>query len=77
MNFEEEINDIIELSRSNCGVLNDYTTEQLQVLIQSIFQRIQTILTQKKQVINWVENNQIYDPDLELIEDMNNTEEIL
>lgn len=49
MNFEEEVNDIIELSRSNCGVLNDYTTEQLQALMQSVYQRIQAVLKEKKQ----------------------------
>ena len=26
MTFKDEINDIIELDRTNCGVLNDYTT---------------------------------------------------
>lgn len=71
MNFVEEINDLIELSRNNCGVLNDYTTEQLQVLMQSIFQRIGTILQQKKQVIGWTENTEIYDPELQQIEQNN------
>ena len=73
-NFTEEINDIIELSRNNCGVLNDYTTLQIQGLTLSIFQRIQTIITEKKQVIGWVENTQIYDPELEQIEENNNQE---
>lgn len=76
MNFEEEI-DIIELSRNNCGVLNDYTTEQLQVLVQSIYQRIETIFREKKQIIGWVENNQIYDEQLNQIDEMNSTEELL
>jgi len=71
MNFVEEINDLIELSRNNCGVLNDYTTEQLQVLMQSIFQRIGAILEQKKQVIGWTQNTEIYDPELQQIEQNN------
>ena len=72
MNFEEEINDIIELNRNNCGVLNDYTTEQLQVLMQSIKQRIETILKEKKQVIGWIENVELNDPELQQIEENNN-----
>lgn len=71
MNFEEEINDIIELSRNNCGVVNDYTTEQLQVLIQSIKQRIETILKEKKQAIGWIENVELNDPELQQIEENN------
>lgn len=75
MIFEEEINDIIELNRNNCGVLNDYTTEQLQVLLQSLIQRIDSIIKQKKQVIGWQENVQMYDPDLQAIEENNNVQE--
>ena len=71
MNFEEEINDIIELSRNNCGVLNDYTTEQLQVLMQGIKQRIETILKEKKQAIGWIENVELDDPELQQIEENN------
>lgn len=72
MNFKEVVNDIIELSRNNCGVLNDYTTEQLQVLIQSIKQRIETILKEKKQVIGWIENVELNDPELQQIEENSN-----
>lgn len=72
MNFEEEINDIIELSRNNCGVLNDYTTEQLQVLMQGIKQRIENILKEKKQAIGWIENVELNDPELQQIEENNN-----
>jgi len=61
MSFEEEMNDIIELNRNNCGVLNDYTTEQLQVLLQSLVQRINVVIEQKKQIIGWNENVEIYD----------------
>ena len=77
MNFQDETDDIFEVTRNNTAVLNDYTTEQIQSLMLSIIQRIQAIITEKKQVIGWVENNQIYDPELELIEEMNNTEEML
>lgn len=75
MKFEKEINDIIELSRNNCGVLNDYTTEQLQVLIQSIKQRIETILKEKKQAIGWMENVELNDPELQQIDKISNLEE--
>lgn len=74
MKFEEEINDIIELSRNNCGVLNDYTTEQLQVLMQGIKQRIETILKEKKQAIGWIENVELDDPELQQIEENNEQE---
>lgn len=51
LNFKEDIGDIIELNRNNCGVLNDYTEEQLQYLIQSITYRLQEILQQKLQIL--------------------------
>lgn len=51
MNFKEEINDIIELSRNNCGVLNDYTTEQLQQLLQSVIKRTLEVIYQKDQTL--------------------------
>ena len=45
--FQESITDITKVDRSNCAVLNDYTTEQLQVLIASLAQRIQEIINVK------------------------------
>lgn len=50
-NFVEKIEDIIELDRNNCGVLNDYTTEQLQVLLQAVGQRTMNVISQKMQSI--------------------------
>lgn len=47
--FVEKIEDIIELDRNNCGVLNDYTTEQLQVLLQAVGQRTMNVINQKMQ----------------------------
>lgn len=55
INFEE-IDDIIELSRNNTAVLNDYTKEQLGVLIQSIYNRIAVVLNQKMQLVNINQN---------------------
>lgn len=57
INFEEQIENTIELNTSNCGVLNNYTTEQLKVLIQSIAQRIEAITKEKVQKIGWQEIN--------------------
>lgn len=52
MNFTNNIGEIIELKRNvNCGVLNDYTTEQLQYLMQSIVDRLNVLLAQKLQMI--------------------------
>lgn len=60
MIFQDKIDNVIELSRSNCGVLNDYTTEQLQGLLQSIQQRIQTLFLQKiEQIIVQETENEI------------------
>lgn len=47
MNFVDEIQDMLQLSRTNCGILNDYTTEQLQPLVQAITQRIMQVVTEK------------------------------
>lgn len=69
--FKENSEDIIKLSRNNCGVLNDYTTEQLQALMQGIKQRIEAILKEKKQAIGWVENVELNDPELQQIEENN------
>lgn len=77
MKFEEKINNIIELSRNNCGVFNDYTTEQLQALIQSIKQRIETIVKEKKQAIGWIENVELNDPELQQIEENNKVGNIM
>lgn len=60
MKFQDDIGKIIEVNRNNCGVLNDYTTEQLQVLIQSLQARIQTLFTQKvEQIILQEATNQL------------------
>ena len=55
INFEEE-DDIIELSRNNTAVLNDYTKEQLEILIENIYNRIVVVLNQKVQLINSNQN---------------------
>lgn len=62
MNFEEEL-DIIELSRSNCGVLNDYTTEQLQQIIQAVGERTLQVIYNKLQLVG---ANNIFNNMLEL-----------
>lgn len=49
--FQEEIEDILEVDRTNCAVLNDYPTDQVQLLLQSIMERIQTVLEEKKQLV--------------------------
>lgn len=53
MIFEEQIDDILEVNRTNCAVLNDYTTEQIQPLLESIYQRILTVFAEKKQLVGW------------------------
>ena len=45
--FQESITDTTKVDRSNCAVLNDYPTEQLQVLIASLSQRIKELINIK------------------------------
>lgn len=47
MNFVDEIQGMIQLNRSNCGILNDYTTEQLQPLVKAIAERTVQVVTEK------------------------------
>lgn len=61
INFEEQTENIIELNTNNCGILNNYTTEQLQVLMQSISQRIETIINEKMQKIGWKQGMSLED----------------
>ncbi len=49
--FKESITDIVKIDRNNCAVLNDYPTEQLQVLAKSLVQRIQELINQKAQAV--------------------------
>ncbi len=49
--FKESITDIIKIDRNNCAVLNDYPTEQLQVLVKSLVQRVQELINQKAQAV--------------------------
>ncbi len=53
MTFQGKMTDIVELTNSNCAVLNNYTTEQLLPLLESIGQRIATVFEEKKQAIGW------------------------
>lgn len=49
--FKESITDIINIDRNSCAVLNDYPTEQLQVLVKSLVQRVQELINQKAQAV--------------------------
>lgn len=49
--FKESITDIAKIDRNNCAVLNDYPTEQLQVLVKSLIQRVQELINQKAQAV--------------------------
>ena len=42
---------MIKLDRSNCGVLNDYTAEQLKVLLENIGNRINEIVNEKTKLL--------------------------
>lgn len=49
--FVDELEDMIKLDRSNCGVLNDYTAEQLKVLLENIGNRINEIVNEKTKLL--------------------------
>ena len=49
--FKESITDIVKIDRNSCAVLNDYPTEQLQVLVKSLVQRVQELINQKAQAV--------------------------
>lgn len=49
--FKESITDIVKIDRNSCAVLNDYPTEQLQVLVKSLAQRVQELINQKAQAL--------------------------
>ena len=51
MNFVDEIQGMIQLNRSNCGILNDYTTEQLQPLVKAIAERTVQVVMEKMIVV--------------------------
>lgn len=57
--FKDEPEGLIELNRSNCAVLNDYTTEQLQLLFEALGKRIEEVLSQKMQILGFNINNEI------------------
>ena len=49
--FVDELENMIKLDRSNCGVLNDYTAEQLKVLFESIGNRINELVKEKTKIL--------------------------
>lgn len=51
MKFDDSIQ-VLKVDRTNCAVLNDYTTEQLQALIQQLAERIQAVMNEKMQIIS-------------------------
>ena len=59
--FVDELTNMVELTRNNCGVLNDYTDEQIQTLVKSIAERIQVVTQEKMDIlgVNFAENNTV------------------
>ena len=52
LQFNEETQRIVHLTRNNCAVLNDYTTEQIQYLINAISQRAAEVFNEKYQILS-------------------------
>lgn len=57
--FVDELDNIILLDNTNCAILNDYTTEQIQQLLTAITQRTIVVWNQKMQMIamNFINTN--------------------
>lgn len=51
--------DIISLDKTNCAILNDYTTEQIQSLTESLIGRIGYLFTEKIQLLTSSINNNV------------------
>ena len=51
-NFVEEVEDMVILDNTNCAILNDYPTDQLQQLLTAITQRTIVVWMEKVQEIN-------------------------
>lgn len=49
--FVSELEDKITLDETNCAVLNDYTTEELNTLVNAIVNQTTTVLTQKAMIL--------------------------
>lgn len=59
LEFVDQIENIVKLDETNCAVLNDYTQEQLQGLVQALTERIGVVITEKGQVFsNLIENSE-------------------
>ena len=59
MQFVNELEDVIQLDNTNCAVLNNYSTEQLQTLIPAVILRTVEVYTQKMQYIQNTINNTV------------------
>ena len=51
-NFVEEVENMVLLDNTNCAILNDYPTDQLQQLLTAITQRTMVVWMEKMQTIN-------------------------
>ena len=51
-NFVEEVENMVLLDNTNCAILNDYPTDQLQQLLTAITQRTIVVWMEKVQEIN-------------------------
>ena len=51
MQFVDELQNMISLNRSNCGILNDYSSEQLQTLLDSIGNKASEVLQKKAEIL--------------------------
>ena len=61
LEFVDELQNMVLLNRTNCGVLNDYATERSNTLIDQIGERVLVVLAEKAEIIGL----EIKDPNVE------------
>lgn len=53
--FKDTVTGLVKLNRTNCGILNYYETEQLRALLQAVTQKASQVITQKLQILKFIE----------------------
>lgn len=66
MEFVDELEDMEELDNTNCAILNDYSTEQINTLIAAIANQIVTVYNEKAQMLGIISA-----PNEEITEEVN------
>ena len=58
LEFVDELESVEKLDETNCAILNDYTQEDLNTLLQAVGNQIVTVFTQKAQMLGLIPQEQ-------------------